>query len=334
MKEIYAQRENITGRSSENIIKKILQNREIGILIPLILICMITSLINPAFLNIGNIVDVLRSISLTVIVAVGMTFVLISAGLDLSVGSVVGLSGMITGWGLVNGVPIPVSIIFGMIAGIIVGYANGFIIVRFKIPPLIVTLGMMYIARGVVYVISKGRPFYPFPDSFKQIGQGALLGIPYSIYIALVIIIIGHFMLNYTTFGRSVMAIGGNEETARTSGINITKTKVLIYCIVSALSAVSGILMASRLSSSQANAGNGWELTVIASVIIGGTSMFGGAGSVIGTVIGASIMAVLTNAMVLMKVSVYWQNIVVGAIIILAVGIDTYRRNVMSGSRG
>jgi len=280
----------------------------------------------------SNILDVLRSISFTVIVAVGMTFVLISSGLDLSVGSAVGLTGMITGWGLVNGLPIIICILLGVLTGVVIGLINGFIIVKFKIPPLIVTLGMMYIARGAVYVISKGRPFYPFPEAFKRIGQGTLFGIPYSIFIALIVILIGHFILNYTTFGRCVMAIGGNEETARTSGININGTKVLIYTIVSALCAISGILVASRLSSSQANAGNGWEMTVIASVIIGGTSLFGGAGSVIGTVIGVSIMTVLTNAMVLMNVSVYWQNIVVGAIIILAVGIDTYRIRVMSGN--
>lgn len=333
LKEELAKRaETVSGDTGA--FRKVLQTREIGILVPLVVICIITGLVNPAFLSIENILNVLRSISFTVIVGVGMTFVLISGGLDLSVGSVVGLTGMITGWGLVNGVPVVVSIMLGILSGIIVGLVNGFTIVRFKIPPLIVTLGMMYIARGVVHVISRGRPFYPFPESFNQIAQGSLYGIPNPIFIAFFIIVWGHFILNYTTFGRCVMAIGGNEETARTSGINIRKTKVLIYCIVSALSAFPGILMASRLSSAQANAGSGWELTVIASVIIGGTSMFGGAGSVIGTVIGASIMAVLTNAMVLMRVSVHWQNIVVGAIIVLAVGIDTYRRNIMSGNRG
>lgn len=318
--------------NSYSIINRILQNKETGILIPLILICVVAGIVNPAFFSISNIIDLLRSISFTIIVGVGMTFVLISGGLDLSVGSVIGLTGMITGGCLVKGFPIVVSILLGLLTGIIVGLVNGLIIVRFKIPPLIVTLGMMYIARGVVYVISKGRPFYPFPESFKQIGLGTFSGIPYSIYIALIIVLLGHFLLNYTTFGRSVMALGGNEEATRVSGINISKIKVLTYCITSLLCGVTGILMAARLSSSQANAGTGWEMTVIASVIIGGTSLFGGSGSVIGSLIGAAIMQVLTNAMVLMSVDVYWQNIVVGMIIIIAVGIDTYRRSKLSGS--
>lgn len=323
-----------SNNNSDSLLSPIMRIKELGILIPLIIICVVTAIISPAFAGIENIIDLLRSISFTVIVGVGMTLVLISGGLDLSVGSVIGLTGMITGWGLVSGLPIAVSIIFGLIAGFTTGLINGFIIVKFKIPPLIVTLGMMYIARGVVYVISKGRPFYPFPDGFKQIGQGALFGVPYSIYIAFIIVLAGHFILNYTIFGRSVMAIGGNEEATRVSGINIGRVKILIYCITSLLCGVTGVLMAARLSSSQANAGTGWEMTVIASVIIGGTSLFGGAGSIIGTLIGAAIMAVLTNAMVLLNVSVYWQNIVVGVIIILAVGIDTYRRNSMSGNRG
>jgi ribose transport system permease protein len=314
-------------------IRKLFQFKEFSMLLSLIIICVVTTIINPSFSSIDNILDVLRSISFYAIVAVGMSFVIVSAGIDLSVGSTIALTGIITGYSIVHGLPVPLAILFGIITGMVVGAINGFTIVRFKIPPFIATLGMMYVAKGVVYVISKGQPMYPFPDSFNQIAQGSYLGIPYSIYIALIVIVIGHFTLNYTVFGRSIMAVGGNEETSRTSGISVARTKIAAYVIIGGLSSITGILLASRLSSAQASAGDGWEMTIIAAVIIGGTSLFGGTGSILGTVIGVAIMSVLSNAMVLLQVSVYWQKIVVGIIIVLAVGIDTRRRNKMSGNK-
>ncbi len=317
------------------VLKKILAFREIGILIPLILICVLTTIVNPVFASVDNIINITRNISITLIGAIGMTFVFILGALDLSVGSALALGGMVTGYFLsVVELPIPIAIILGLVVGAIIGLVNGLIVTRFSIPPLIVTLGMMNIARGFVNVMSKGRPYQGFPDAFNEIGIGSFLGIPYSIYIAFVITIIAHFLLKHTVFGRSVMAIGGNEETARVSGININKIKILTYILLATLSAGAGIITAARLSTSQANAGTGWEMTVIASVVIGGTSTFGGYGSIIGTVIGVSIMEVLTVAMTMVQINIYWQKVVVGAIIILAVGIDTYRRKRLSGSRG
>ena len=316
------------------VFKMILSFRELGILVSLAVICLVTAIINPVFITPENIIDVLRSISFTLICSVGMTFVLISAGLDLSVGSIIGLSGMLAGFCLVNQVNPVLAILVGLVGGVVIGLFNGFIIVRFKIPSLIVTLGTMYIARGVVYVVTQGRPFYPFPDAFNQIGQGTLAGIPYSIYLAVLVVALGTWTLRKTTFGRSVYALGGNEEASRVAGIPIKRIKIMIYAIGALAASITGILMAARLSSAQAAAGNGWELTVIASVIIGGTSMFGGVGTMLGTVIGTTIMCVLTNAMVLMGVDVYWQKIVVGFIIILAVGLDTYGRSKNSGTRG
>lgn len=310
-------------------------SKELGIFIPLLLICVVTSVINPAFIGVGNVINLLRSISITLIGAIGMTFVLISGGLDLSVGSTLALSGMVTGYFMsVVKLPFPAAILLGLLAACAVGLCNGLIITKFGIPPLIVTLGMMNIARGVVNVMSKGRPYSGFPDAFNQIGQGSFLGIPYSVYIAAVIAAAAYLMLKYTVFGRCVMAIGGNEETARVSGISIRLYKILTYILVAALSGVAGILMAARLSTSQANAGTGWEMTVIASVVIGGTSMFGGSGSMVGTVIGVAIMEVLTVSMTMLKIDPYWQKVVVGAVIILAVGIDTYRRKRLSGGKG
>jgi len=318
-----------------SIIKTILSIKEIGILIPLIIICIGTSVVNPAFAGIDNIINLLRSISITAIGAVGMTFILISGGLDLSVGSILGLSGMVTGYFLgIAQMPMGISIILGLSAACIAGFLNGYIITAFSIPPLIVTLGMMNIARGVINVMSKGRPYSGFPDTFNTIGQGSFLGMPYSTYIALVIILVAHFVLKYTVFGRCVTAIGGNEETARVSGINIKKYKILNYILIAIFSGIAGIIMASRLSTSQANAGTGWEMTVIASVVIGGTSMFGGSGTILGTVIGVAIMEVLSVSMTMLRIDPYWQKIVVGTIIIVAVGIDTYRRNHVASGRG
>lgn len=320
-------------KSNMRVWRKLSSNKEVGILIPLIVIIVVTSVINPVFLDADNLINLLRSISITLIGAIGMTFVLISGGLDLSVGSILALSGMVAGFCMSEAaLPYPVAIVLGLLAAVAVGYANGFIITRFGIPPLIVTLGMMNVARGIVNVMSKGRPYSGFPDEFNNIGLGDFLGIPYSVYIAFGLAIAAYFILKYTVFGRSVMAIGGNEETARVSGIDVNKNKIGTYVLVATLSGLAGIVMAARLSTSQANAGTGWEMTVISSVVIGGTSMFGGSGSIPGTIIGVAIMEVLTVAMTILRIDPYWQKIVVGAIIILAVGIDTYRRKRMSGS--
>lgn len=317
-------------KKAGRIITSIIQVNEVGVLMALIALVATTGLINPSFLSLGNIIDVLRAISFILIIAVGMTFVIIGAGIDLSVGSVLALGGVITGLCLENGWNIIISVILGLLVGLIAGLINGIIVTNLGIPPMIATLGMMYIARGIVYVLTKGVPIYPLPDTFNNIGSGTFIGIPYSVYISLIIVAIGIFILQYTTYGRSILAIGGNLETARVSGINVKKILILSYIMNGILSAFVGVLMAGRLSSAHAAAGNGWEMPIIASVIIGGTSLFGGYGSIIGTVIGASIMQLLTNAMIFMNVSVYWQNIVVGIIIIAAVAIDTYKRNAIS----
>lgn len=315
--------------------KGVMGSKEIGILIPLLIICTVTTIVNPVFLSMSNIINLLRSISITLIGAIGMTFVLISGGLDLSVGSTLALGGMVSGYCMsIAGLPVVLSIALGLLAGCAIGFVNGLIITRFSIPPLIVTLGMMNIARGLVNVMSKGRPYSGFPDEFNQIGLGNLFGIPYSVYIALTLALVAGWVLKHTVFGRCIMAVGGNEETTRVSGVNIHKYKVLTYVLMAFFAGIAGIMMASRLSTSQANAGTGWEMTIIASVVIGGTSMFGGSGSITGTVIGVAIMEVLTVAMTMLKIDPYWQKVVVGAIIIFAVGIDTARRRRMSGSRG
>lgn len=205
------------------------------------------------------------------------------------------------------------------------GIVNAVLIVNCQIPALIATLGTMYVARGIVNVLTKGEPYYPLPDGFKAIGQGTLFSIPYSVFIALIIVMIGHFVIKKTPYGRSLMAVGGNREASRVSGINVKKILFSSHVLVSLLAGFVGIIMAARLSSAQPNAGEGWEMTAVAAVIIGGTSMYGGYGSVIGTILGCALMETISNAMVLLHVSVYWQKITIGIIMVAAVGMDTFR---------
>lgn len=319
----------------KNIVQKMFSSKEMGIFIPWVLICVVTSIANPAFISANNMINLLRSVSITLIGAIGVTFVLISGKLDLSLGSVMGLGSLITGYCLaIYQAPVILAVLGGLGAAALVGVFNGLIITRFKIPALIVTLGTMYIGRGIINVISRGVAFGGFPDTFKRLGQGTFLTIPYSVYIAFGIMTAAAVVLKYTTFGRSVMAIGGNTETARLSGVNVSKIIIGIYVVSALCAGVAGFLTASRLSSAQANAGNGWEMTVVAAVVIGGTSMYGGSGSMAGTLIGVAIMETLTVSMTMLRVDAYWQKIVVGAIIIVAVGIDTYRREKASSDKG
>jgi ribose/xylose/arabinose/galactoside ABC-type transport system permease subunit len=317
----------VKRKENNQIFKKILNARETGILIPLVLISLFVGIKNPTFISIDNITNVLRNTSFTLIISVGMTFVLIAAGLDLSVGSILALGSLITGLSLTSGIPVIFSVLIGLAVGVAGGFINALIIVRLNIPPLITTLGTMYMGRGLVLILTKGTPIYPLPAAFNQIGQSELFYIPYIIIITLVLVVAGGFILNRTIFGRMIYAIGGNEETAKLSGINVNKLKISVYVIVGTLAALSGILMASRLGSSQPSIGDGMEMQVIASVIIGGTSMYGGSGSILGSVFGALFMNVLTNGMTLVGVSAYWQKFVMGAIIIVAVGIDQYKRH-------
>jgi ribose transport system permease protein len=318
---------NLRGSAWLKAIAYLLLNENVGILLFFILLCVFVGLVNPSFWSFANLINLLRSISFTCIVGVGMTLIIIHGGIDISVGSLIGLGHMLTGVLMINGVPVGIAILLGIGAGFLYGAVNGLIITRMRIPPLITTLGSLYIARGMVYVMTQGKPVYPFPEAFNNLGVQELLGIPYSVYIMVLIVLIGHVLLKYTLIGRYLYAIGGSEDTARISGINVDRVKIIAYSVGGGLATLVGILMAARMNSSIPNAGDGWEMRVIASVIIGGTSLFGGEGSILGTLVGASIMSVLSVAMVMLNVSVYWQNIVVGVILIAAVGLDQLRRS-------
>jgi ribose/xylose/arabinose/galactoside ABC-type transport system permease subunit len=327
---VSAQPENpataVTPTKRESILKRVLNKREMGIALPLVLLVIIVGIVNPVFFAFDNIINILRQSSFTFIIGVAMTFVLVGAGLDLSVGSVLALGGVISGLALLAGIPIWISILLGILAGVAVGVFNGVVIARFRIPSLIVTLGMLYFARGVVQVLTRGNPVYPLPNAFNFLGQGFLWGIPVVVIVAAVLGVIGHIVLTQTAFGRAVFAVGGNRETARLSGINVERVLLWVYVLCGGAAGLTGVLTAARLASALSNAGTGMELQVIAACIIGGTSMFGGSGSILGTLIGVAFMNIIANGMVLMRISVYYQAMVIGAIIILAVGIDQYNR--------
>ncbi len=311
----------------KGIISRVKKIKEIGIIMVFIVICAIIAIANPMFFSKVNVVNILRTSSYVVIVGIAVTFVFISGGLDLSVGSMIGLGGLVTAICMnYYEIPIIISILIGLFAGFVFGTFNGVVIVKFKIPAMIVTLGGMYIGRGIINVVTMGKPVYPLPDAFNEIGSGSWLMIPYSVWIAIGMAIIATFVLKHTVYGRYLFCVGGNEETSRLSGINIDAIKISVYVLSSVFAALSGIVMTSRVTSAQVSLGTGWEMTVIAAVIIGGTSMFGGSGTILGTVIGATLMSVISNGIVLMRISAYWQNVVMGSLIILAVGIDFYQR--------
>lgn len=313
-----------------SILKRFFDMQESSVLIAIVLFCIIITSINNVFISPDNLRNLLRSTGFTLITTLGMTFVLISGGLDLSVGSVYALGGTVCAKMLVAGLPVWVAFLGGVLIGFVTGIINGMIIVKINIPPLIVTLGMMYIARGTVYALTKGVPVYPLPEAFKAIEHTKIFGgLPMVVAVALVLSITAAILLKHTSYGRAVYAVGGNQDAARISGININRIKMSVYAITSSLAALVGILMTSRLGSAQASAGTGYEMTVIAAAIIGGTSTYAGVGTVFGSILGALFMEILSNSLTLMRVSVYWQNIVIGAILILAVALDTYRRILM-----
>ncbi|PRX17480.1 ribose transport system permease protein [Orenia metallireducens] len=313
-------------KKESNILKRFLEIEESTILLALLILSGVISILTPKFLSSYNLLSIARQMSLVAIVAVGQTLVIITAGIDLSVGSIIGFTGIATTMLMAAGIPVFIAIILGLAVGALLGYINGTLITKIDIPPFIVTLGMLSIARGFIMVLTQGWPISEVPDSFTFLGQGYILGIPVPVIIMVAIMILGHIFLNSTNLGRYIYAIGGNEEAAELSGLNVKKIKTLVYTITGFLAGVSGIIMASRLSSGQPNAGDGWELDTIAAVVIGGTSLMGGEGTIFGTFLGAAIMAVLRNGLVLLNVSVYWQTIAIGAIVIGAVAMDRIRQ--------
>lgn len=302
-------------------------------LIALFILCLVISLLSDKFLTATNAWNVMRQISVNICISVGMTLVVLTAGIDLSVGSVLALCGAITAGLLKNGIEIPSqnlyigftilgSVVSGLLAGSLFGWFNGWTITKFKVPPFVATLAMLTIARGLTMLWTKGFPITGLPENFAYLGTGWFIGIPLPVWISGIIVFIAVIITNKTKLGRYIYAIGGNENAAALSGINITKIKIIVYSIAGTLAAVGGLLVTSRLDAAQPNAGTGYELDSIAAVVIGGTSLSGGRGSVLGTVLGAIIIGVLNNGLVLLNVSPFWQQVVKGFVILIAVIID------------
>ena len=320
--------EKETASKGSGYLKKILNKQEFSVFILIIIMGLFAWTVSPSFLSWGNLASILRAMSFMSIVALGMTFVFIAGELDLSIGSVVAFSGMIMGDLVLNrGVSTGVAITCGILTGLICGLITGFITVQFNIPAMIGSLGTQFIIRGIVFVYTSGNPISPLPKGIETLGLGNIAGIPTPTVVLLVLSIIFAFLLHKTTYGRKIYAIGGNKDTAWLCGINVKMTRISAYCLTGIMAGVAGVLLTSRLSSAQPNSGTGWEMNVIASVVVGGTSTSGGVGTIAGTVLGSILIGMLQNVLVMLKVSAYWQNIVIGTIILISVIFDQYRKH-------
>ena len=298
--------------------------RQFGTLMGLIVLIIVLWILSPYFLTISNLLNVAQQTAINAIIAVGMTFVIVSAGIDLSVGSIVAFSGVVLARALQSGFPIPLAIIMGLGIGLLCGIVNGVLITQGRLPPFISTLGMMSVARGAALLFTSGRPVSGFADDFRFLASGELFRIPMPVIIMFVIYVLAHMVLNRTKLGRYTYAIGGNEEAAVLSGVNVKLYKTAVYGLCGLLSGMAAVLLTARLNSAQPIAGIMYELDAIAATVIGGTSLTGGEGTVLGTLIGAFIMGVLRNGLNLLDVSSFVQQIVIGSVIIMAVLVDMF----------
>ncbi len=307
-------------------------------LVFLLVLMLVFSVMEPRFFSELNLFNVMRQISITGLIALGMTFVILTGGIDLSVGSIVALAGLVAGAlnkgssantltlddTVVAGYPLIVSVAVAALIGLAAGLVQGVAITTLNVPPFVVTLGGLSAFRGAALLYSGGGPISSFDDAYRFWGQGKLGPVPVPVIIFLAAALLCHIVLRHTRYGRHIYAIGGNAEAARLSGLNVRGLTLSVYVIVGLFAGLAGFVLSSRLNSAEAVAGQGYELTVIASVVIGGTSLFGGLGGVLGTVVGAILIGVLINGLVLMNVSPYIQQIIIGVIIVLAVAFDRF----------
>ncbi|WP_017728869.1 ABC transporter permease subunit [Halalkalibacterium ligniniphilum] len=298
--------------------------QKLGPLIGLSLLIIILSILSNDFLTINNLLNVLRQVSINALIAFGMTFVILTGGIDLSVGSILALAAAITAGMLTGGMDPILAILLGLLAGAVMGAMNGLIITKGKVAPFIATLATMTIYRGLTLVYTEGRPITGLSDSFtfQMMGSGYVFYIPFPVISMLIAYGILYFILKKTTFGRSVYAIGGNEEASILSGLKVERIKIYVYSLTGLLAALAGIILTSRLDSAQPTAGTTYELDAIAAVVLGGTSLTGGRGWIFGTLIGALIIGILNNGLNLLNVSSFYQQVIKGGVILLAVLLD------------
>ena len=309
---------------------RITKIRELTIALVVIILMVILSFISPTFLTSENLITTILGIVMMGIVAVGMTIALVSGGFDLSVGSVMSMSGVVAGSLVLSGMNIWIASLIGLVASLLSGLITGFFIGKIKINPFIMTLGMQGVVQGIAYAVTQGAPLSisNVPNSFLFIGQGNIMGIPALIWILVIIVIIGDFLMRKAVVARKVYYIGSNENAAFFSGIRIARVKTWIYVLTALLAGLAGILTLSRFSVADPTAGTGMELQAIAACIIGGASLTGGEGSVLGALLGSVLVGIVNDALVLLNVSVYWQSLVTGLVLIAAVTLDvlTHRK--------
>lgn len=298
-------------------------SRRVGTLVGLFLLGALLSYLSPFFLTTSNLLNVMEQTAINAVIAVGMTFVILSAGIDLSVGSIAALSGVVMANRLLAGWPLGAAILAGVLTGALCGGFSGLLITRGKLPPFIATLGMMSVARGAALLFTDGRPISGFDESLRWLSTGRILGVPVPVLLTILLYVLAIVLLNRTRFGRYVYAIGGNEEAARLSGVAVGFHKTLVYVISGVTAALGAVLLTARLNSAQPIAGMMYELDAIAAVVIGGTSLTGGLGTLGGTLIGALTMGVLRNGLNLLGISSFLQQIVIGLVIIAAVLMDS-----------
>lgn len=288
----------------------------------LLVICIFATILSPSFLSVTNLFNVFKQITVAGVVGCGMTFVILTGGIDLSVGSILGLAGVLAAGVLESTGNPAVAIGLALIVGIACGAVNGFFVSFCEIPPFIATLGMMTLLRGCVLVYTKGSPISIKSDVYKFFGKGDIIGIPVPVIILILLFLLAHYILTQTSYGRSIYAFGGNREAARLSGISTRFTEWMAYTINGLMCGIAGVILTARLGSAQSTSGTGIEMDAIAAVILGGTSLSGGVGFVLPTVVGAMIMGIIDNILTLMNVNPHATNIVKGAVILIAVLVD------------
>jgi ribose/xylose/arabinose/galactoside ABC-type transport system permease subunit len=306
---------------------RVLGAKETGLAAVLVLIVVFLAWQSPNFLTATNLTVVSRQIALALFLSIGMTFVILSGAIDLSVGSVVALVSVTVGQLMVTaGLPPVLATVLALVVGALVGVFNGAVVAYTRIPSFVVTLGMLAMASGLALGITQGQTISGFPQGFLAIGQGSTLGLPNPVWLAAVVAVVAHLVLARTTFGRHVYLLGSNEQAALLSGIAVRRTKILIFTVASTLAACAAIVETARLTVGQPSAGAGYELAAIGAVVIGGASLFGGEGSILGTVLGTTLLGLILNGLILLGISAYWQQVFSGAVIILAVALNLWRQ--------
>lgn len=320
-------------KKENSILSAVVARPEMGVLLPMAILLIVIGCVNSDFFAFNNIIDILRSSSYTFIIAAPLTLLMISGGMDLSIASATALGCVVCAWGIADfRLGILPSILLALAAGALVGLIKAVLVVTFNLPAFIITLGLTKIVNSFILVTTDGIAVSDLNcPEFKQLGQGKLGPVFWTIIIAVLIGVGMHVLLNNTRLGREIAACGGNRETAKLAGINVTKTRYIVEVLVSVFCALCGVCMCSRFYSGQTAAGSGTELTIMAAVIIGGTSMMGGTGTIWGSFLGCLLLAIINNGLVLMRVSTNWQNMIFGIILVISLFIDRYRRTKTGG---